>query len=50
MIEFTETDRLEMWLVIDMLAHCHRDDRERLLRKADELIWRLRREGKINDK
>jgi hypothetical protein len=48
MLELTEADKLEVWLVLNLLGNCHRDDYSRLCRKAEDLVYRLRKEGKIN--
>lgn len=48
MAELTEADALEIWLVLDLIAHNDRDDR--LQGKARDLLHRLRTEGKIAEK
>lgn len=43
----TEVDSFEIWLTLNLMENCHPDDKEKLARKANDLVYRLRREGKL---
>lgn len=43
----TQVDALECWLVLNLLSHSPDDNR--LRERADDLVFRLRNEGKIED-
>lgn len=47
MIDLSEADKLEIWIVLNLLEHAHADDRVKLQVKAGDLAYRLREQGKI---
>ena len=46
----SEADALEVWLVLNLLEHAHPDDRVRLESQARDLVYRLRNEGKLEER
>jgi hypothetical protein len=47
MTALTESDVLEIWLVLELLAGADEADRKQLTERAYDLFYRLRAEGKI---